>query len=214
MQLINTDGMAFIGPGSEWFWTAVTGLVLAVTVLGIYRQLGIARSETAREQIASFNREWRSERMILYRLEVMTAMRDGDDPAHLPEGSAGRIGNFWEDMGSLARRGHLDPKLMWESGPGPHCEVWWKVLTPYVRRARTEEGSALFENFEWYAGINEELNRRAGLPTVDDAFLAHSLEGEIASAQSLLQVEQALRTIIVASPEVMPAKPATAPPGS
>lgn len=22
MQLINTDGMAFVGPGSEWFWTA------------------------------------------------------------------------------------------------------------------------------------------------------------------------------------------------
>ena len=33
MKLINTDGMAFIGPGSEWFWTAVSGIVLAVTFL-------------------------------------------------------------------------------------------------------------------------------------------------------------------------------------
>jgi hypothetical protein len=64
-----------------------------------------------------------------------------------------------------------------------------------------------------YGGNNEELTRRAGWPPVDDAFLAHSLEGEIASAQNLLQVEQALRTIIVASPEVLPAEPATAPPG-
>jgi hypothetical protein len=86
--------------------------------------------------------------------------------------------------------------------PGPRSEVWWKVLTPYVREARTEEGSqALFENFEWYAGINAELNRRAGLPTVDDAFLARGLEGQITSAQNLLRVEQALRTVIVASPE-------------
>ena len=39
MKLINTDGMSFIGPGSEWFWTAVSGLVLAVTFIAIYRQL-------------------------------------------------------------------------------------------------------------------------------------------------------------------------------
>jgi hypothetical protein len=84
MQLINTEGMAFIGPGSEWFWTALTGVVLAVTFLGIYRQLSIARGATAREQIASFNREWRSERMILHRLAVMVALRDGADPAQLP----------------------------------------------------------------------------------------------------------------------------------
>ena len=40
MQLINTDGMALIGPGSEWFWTALTGLILAITFFANYRQLG------------------------------------------------------------------------------------------------------------------------------------------------------------------------------
>ena len=39
MKLINTDGMSFIRTGSEWFWTALSGVVLAVTFLGIYRQL-------------------------------------------------------------------------------------------------------------------------------------------------------------------------------
>ena len=47
VKLINTDGLAFIGPGSEWFWTALSGIVLAVTFLGIYRQLRIARSANA-----------------------------------------------------------------------------------------------------------------------------------------------------------------------
>lgn len=28
MKLINTDGMALIGPGSEWFWTAVSWIIL------------------------------------------------------------------------------------------------------------------------------------------------------------------------------------------
>jgi len=35
MKLINTDGLAFIGPGSEWYWTAMSGLVLAVTFFAI-----------------------------------------------------------------------------------------------------------------------------------------------------------------------------------
>ena len=53
MTLINTDGMAFIGPGSEWFWTALSGLVLAVTFFAIYRQLRLQRNQGAIEQIAA-----------------------------------------------------------------------------------------------------------------------------------------------------------------
>jgi hypothetical protein len=39
VTFINTDGLAFIGPGSEWFSTAVSGIVLAITFIAIYRQL-------------------------------------------------------------------------------------------------------------------------------------------------------------------------------
>ena len=39
MKFINTDGMAFIGPGSEWFWTMLQFLALAITFYAIYRQL-------------------------------------------------------------------------------------------------------------------------------------------------------------------------------
>ena len=41
MKLINTDGMVFFGPGSEWLWMALTGLVLAGTGVAIYRQLRV-----------------------------------------------------------------------------------------------------------------------------------------------------------------------------
>ena len=43
MKLINTDGMALIGPGSEWLWAALTGLVLAGTGVAIFRQLRMQR---------------------------------------------------------------------------------------------------------------------------------------------------------------------------
>ena len=41
MKLINTDEMVFIGPGSEWLWAALTGIVLAGTGVAIYRQLRV-----------------------------------------------------------------------------------------------------------------------------------------------------------------------------
>jgi len=39
VTLINTEGLALIGPGSEWFWTALQFTVLATTFIAIYRQL-------------------------------------------------------------------------------------------------------------------------------------------------------------------------------
>lgn len=45
MKLINIDGMAFIGPGSEWFWTALQFAALGLTFAAIYRQLRTQRLE-------------------------------------------------------------------------------------------------------------------------------------------------------------------------
>ena len=39
MTFVNTDGMVLIGPGSEWFWTALQFTALAITFFAIYRQL-------------------------------------------------------------------------------------------------------------------------------------------------------------------------------
>jgi hypothetical protein len=39
--------MVFIGPGSEWFWAALSGIVTAVTLIAIFRQLRLQRSEGA-----------------------------------------------------------------------------------------------------------------------------------------------------------------------
>ena len=39
MKLINTDGLALFGPGSEWLWTALQFIALATTFVAIFRQL-------------------------------------------------------------------------------------------------------------------------------------------------------------------------------
>ena len=99
VKLINADGMALIGPGSEWFSTAVSGLVPAVTFIAIYRQLRLQRNAAAIEQMAALNREWESEQMVRAKLAVLLALRDASDAKHLPAAVVvgdfrGRIGNF------------------------------------------------------------------------------------------------------------------------
>jgi hypothetical protein len=61
MAIFSGEPIVLIGPGSEWFWTAVSGLVLAVTFLAIWRQLRLARSANAFEQLDRFTSEWGGE---------------------------------------------------------------------------------------------------------------------------------------------------------
>ena len=99
MTLINTNGMAFIGPGSEWFWTAISGLVLAITFVAIWRQLQLQRSATTFQQAIDLSREWDSEPLLRARLAVLEAQTASIDPATLPEYEAAQIGGYWERVG-------------------------------------------------------------------------------------------------------------------
>lgn len=200
MKFINTDGMAFIGPGSEWFWTALTGLVLALTFLAIYRQLSLARSASAREQMVAWDREWDSERQMRYRHEILVALRDGADRAHLPEGAATGIAVWWDQVAQLARSGDQDLEAL-TSRYGGLCELWWATLAPHILRLRSEVAKpSLYVDFGWLAEHVAEMERRAAEPAFD--INAPIVEG-IASLEGSLRVEEALRTVIVAPPDLL-----------
>jgi len=201
VKLVNTDGMAFIGPGSEWFWTALSGIVLAVTFLAIYRQLSIARRAGARDEQTSLFRDWESERQMRYRLEILVALRDGADREHLPEGSASGILNWWEGVAELARNGDLDRKavLSWSQ----MYQAWWAILAPYVRVKRAEQGNPhQYADNEWLAGFMADMDRRAGVSTVEEASLG-PLDVLITRLRDRLRIEEALRTVIVASSDTV-----------
>ena len=208
MKLINTDGIALIGPGSEWFWTALTGLILAITFFAIYRQLSVARSATAIEQLTSFETELSSERMTRLSLDVAIALRDGVDPAHLPRSSAGAILGYWERVGGLVRRGHLDAELLWD-GSGGNCQAWWVVLEPRAQRLRAEYGPAYGENFEWLAGVMADISRRRGDKLNDWASIMANLDETIADHRASLRLQEALRSVPPAAPEPSPAVAST-----
>ena len=173
MKLINTDGMAFIGPGSEWFWTALSGIVLAITFIAIYRQLRLQRSQGAIEQTDAFEREWNSERFLLHRLNVLVALQNEADPAHLPEAAAQTLTNYWEEIGTLARSGHLDRRLLWDNR-GNTARHWWGVLEPFARATRARlEDPTIAVDFEWLAGEMLSMDRRAGVGVMYDEARLH-----------------------------------------
>src|SRR5437899_1325069 len=100
--------MAFIGPGSEWFWTAVSGVVLAVTFLAIYRQLRLQASSAAIETVNRMASEWASERKTRYKIDALVALRDATDPSSVQSAAIGNLVDFWEDVGALVKAGHVD----------------------------------------------------------------------------------------------------------
>ena len=208
MKIINTDGMALIGPGSEWLWTALSGLVLAVTFVAIYRQLRMQRSAAAIEQLERIEREISSERITRCRLELALAQRDGVDPANLPIHTSAPIVNFWERVGSLARRGHLDLELLWDGGSAFYCQSDWVRLSPSVLKGRTEDGNpTLGEHFEWLVREVEAKAARAGIRLDDAAQQEAHRESSIAGLRAMLRAEQSLRSVIVALPEAAPSPP-------
>jgi hypothetical protein len=208
VKLVNTDGMALFGPGSEWLWTAVSGVVLAVTFLAIYRQLRMQRSAAAIEQLERIERELTSERIMRCRLAVLRAQRAGVDAADLPEHAAAPIVNFWERVGSLARRGHLDLELLWDGGSAFYCQSDWVRLGPSIVKSRIEDGNpAVAEHFEWLVREVEARARRTGVRLADAEQQAAHLSDSIAGLEFFIGAEEALRRVFVA-PEPAPGHPA------
>lgn len=195
MTFINTDGMSFIGPGSEWFWTAISGVVLAVTFIAIYRQLRLTRDGEAVRMLDNFYAEWNSERMLRYRIDTARWITGGRAMATAPRGSLNGIGNFWEKLGTLGRRGHLDTYLLWD-GFGADCVVAWFDLEQFVRAARDEiRDPRILEHFEWLARRMDELDRRSGAKPMNQETYASQVQTRLAAQVEKLRVEVALRSI-------------------
>ena len=146
-------------------------------------------------------------------MNFLVGLQGSADPTHVSDAVAGTLSNYWEAIGTLARAGHLDKKLLW-GNHGNTCQLWWGYLGPYCRalRARMED-PFIYENFEWLSGALDALDRKAGSGVVyDEAMLAATLDRAVNNTRERLRIEQSLRTVIIASPEGVPeAPPAAAP---
>jgi hypothetical protein len=205
VKLINTDGLAFIGPGSERFWTALSGVVLAVTFLAIYRQLRLQRSQAAVEQANDQAREYQSEAMSRARLEVLTALRDGADAAALPAHGVATIGDYWDRIGELVRAGHVEFHRV-ETGS---CLLWWTLLREYnLQERRRWAKDGIWADFEWLAVAAADDHRKSGVVGAiesDRDALMRELPAMIQRQAQAIRTFEELRAVIVRpmSPPIM-----------
>ncbi len=192
MGILSKDPIVLIGPGSEWFWTAVSGIVLAVTFLAIWRQLRQARSAAAFEQLSHLTTDWRSESLLRARVRVARATLRGEAP---PPGAAGVIGDYWEGVASLVRGGHVDARIVYES-MGPSLRFSWAMLEIETRRIQRDEGATTWVHFEWLAGLFDGLAAHDGVPaSMDrDAVIRH-LPDLIASYEDQIRMAEESRLV-------------------
>lgn len=196
MGLINTDGLVLFGPGSEWFWSMLQFVVVAVTLLGIYYQLRIARSANAFAQLGALVAEWEGERLLRKRIGVLVALRDNRTATEIPDSPASAIANYWEKAAALARAGHVDASLIAEGIAGAHD--WWGILAPWVRKIRAQDANpSLWEHFEWLAETIVRLHPAAAF---DQHSFEQGLDARIASNENDLRDLEAMRRGIPAVP--------------
>jgi hypothetical protein len=87
VKLINVDGLSLLGPGSERLWSMLQLVVVAVSLIGLYRQLRLQSSAGAIEQATALARDWNSELLHRSRLAALLARAERREPGqHQPTG--------------------------------------------------------------------------------------------------------------------------------
>ena len=148
MKLINTDGMAFIGPGSEWFWTALQFSALAITFVAIYRQVRAQRSASLYEQLTAWNVEFLGPKMVRDKLALLLEIEHRDPVLGLPQAND-EVPDFFERLGYLVSRGDVGRDDFWNDARAV-LAFYWGVLAPYVEHDRQASGDpTLYRWFEW-----------------------------------------------------------------
>jgi hypothetical protein len=189
MTFVNTDGLSFVGPGSEWFWSAVSAVAVVVTLAAIYRQLLVQRSLKEVQQFDEVNREWSSERFVRLRYAVALCLRDGGDLEALA--AANRLGDWWDNLASLIRAGHLNRSQIIGQWDG-RILTYWTMLRPTDSWSRVSAPDDLWQHFEWLANqiLRDGKDHSEDVTPLSPARITRW----IGQLQEELAVEEALRS--------------------
>lgn len=198
MKLINTDGMALIGPGSEWFWTAVSWILLAVTFIAIYRQLRAQNAANALQRMEALQGEWTSERMIHACLVVVLWRKHAAGPSadFKAQAALNWLCGFFENLSDLEEDGYLTWKEV-ENTWGEVLVAYWALLAPTLLELRGRSSTA-FTGFERLASQAEETARRRGDNwSVSEAQIPDLLEAQIARNTARLSMLRDIATGVI-----------------
>lgn len=207
--MVNADGLMLFGAGSEWFWSMLQFLVVAITLVGISVQLRQARAANAFAQADALQEQWEGERAVRRRLAIAVALRDGGPDADL-SALCKPMANFWEGVGALVRAKHIELAVL-RDHLGAACLSWWTILEPEVRLAQAEVGSDVWEHFEWLAGEIARSRRAHRVPDerlTRQSYIASVVRGIPGWRVSIAEME-AMRTMTLAPAQAVAHGPDT-----
>jgi hypothetical protein len=193
VPLINTDGLVLIGPGSEWFWTMLSGLVLALTFLAIYRQLRAQRAAAIFEQFNTLMAQWQSRSSRYARLYALIDLRHRLPSDGMPA-TAMVVVAWFETLGTLVHRGHVDSRTVAATFSEPILD-WWSMSQPFIDQDRIKYGTqAHGEEFEALAQRMAIIWKRTyGLPYQwNEAAIDELIDGLTAALARDREIEQGI----------------------
>lgn len=208
MNVVNTEGLTLFGSGSEWFWSMLQFVIVAITLVGIYMQLRQQRAANAFAQASAMKQEWEGEFLVRRRLAMTIALRDGGPDADVIT-AATPVANFWEHVAGLVRAGHVSLPLVYQY-LGSACEGTWNLLEACVRQVQAIEGAGVWGDFEWLAGHMARLAAaRAEYDgaVTNDTFAARA-PGIIAGLRQSVDDFESMRAVIAALPHAVSGTPA------
>jgi hypothetical protein len=191
MTIVSSEPIVLIGPGSEWLWSAAQFVVVAITLVGIYYQLRLQRAANAFEQIHRIAAEWNSERLVRAKLRVLRAAAFGAHDAS----AVGIVADFWEEVASLVRAGHVDLSIAYEN-MGQPLRFWWVLMEDETRRLRDMQGAMAWVHFERMYAVFERRSvgdeRRL---VIDRAHVTSGLPQRVQDYEDELRLLEELRAI-------------------
>lgn len=192
MRFINTDGMSFFGTGSDWFWLALTALVLAGTGVAVFREVRLQTSAHEREQLFAIGDQWYSERFVRMKLEVYRAIRAGGTAAEAPRHAVINLCNFWEKFGALTQGGHIRSELMFEYGTP--ILSWWITAEPVITATRARNPES-FVHFAWLVERMNKIAAERGIAELAEPLTNALLDRWIETYEGQIRIEEALRAV-------------------
>ena len=205
MRVINTDGLALIGPGSEWLWTALQFLALSITGLAIFRQL---RAQTSANSLAMGIRLADEFRVELLRFKLASLMDvSGNSRTMTP--AIDKVGIFFDGTASAIENGYVPARMGWQEW-GEAGQTYWAVFRHVLEeRRKTEPG--LWKDWERWIADLDDRDRKAGKVTdLSPSYLARWIDEAIAYYIGTLRLEEeAKRGVIPTWPVPEPSSGST-----
>lgn len=141
--------VAIVGPGSEWFWAAAQFFIVAVTLLGLYRQLRAQNAANALLRMEALQGRWQSATIVHARLAVATWLRDhpGENLDYDGQVVVALLADYFENLSDLEEEGYLTWKEI-ENTWGLSLALYWRLLEELVRVERRRTSALAYAGFE------------------------------------------------------------------